>query len=64
MKTALTCEWWNDENRQFTEQEQEILQRAAIDRAEEMMREGYIAGELCEEIDGQFYRGWWEVKTT
>ena len=63
MKKQLTVTWWNDEDREFTEQEQGILQESSIQRADEMIRGGFICGELNETLpDLGDVRGWWEYK--
>jgi len=70
MNLKLTVNWWNDENREFTEQEQAILKKSAIKRAEEMIQDGYICGELHETLlhfdpaSETEACGWWEYKET
>ena len=63
MTRQLTIKWWNYEDREFTEQEQAVLQISGIKRAEEMIEESYICGELNETLPNlDDVRGWWEYK--
>jgi hypothetical protein len=40
----------------------DALDEQAMERIEEMRKQGYLAGELCANIDGTDYRGWWEAQ--
>ena len=59
-KIQTTFRWWNDDETEINSAHIERLDQHAEERIAEMRKEGYTSGELCEEIDGVEYRGWWE----
>ena len=63
MKIQITLEWFQD----VPENRKNDLTEAGMDRAHDMMKEGYVGGELhCEWEDSggemESYSGWWAVK--
>lgn len=58
--------WWNandtiDESTAIPLKHCPQLKESAMSRINEMLAEGYLDGELLDEIEGINYRGWWSV---
>jgi len=70
MKMQVKMEWWNVQNRQaaIDESHTDALLEAGVQRAAEMIAEGYTSGELHESVcmddsdpDGIQYQGYWQL---
>ena len=66
MKTIISFEWWDENNQDPPENRKEELIENAIERVNEMTRQGYISGDLnyewtdSETEEVETYSGWWE----
>ena len=67
-KQTITFKWWSDEA--IPEQFLGLMDEHAIERANAMLKEGYICGELsidlvcgAHEPMTTTYKGWWELTT-
>ena len=62
MKVNLSIEWWeNEDTEDIEETHKEPLIRHGIERANEMVEQGYTEGELHQEIEGEYYDGYWKL---
>lgn len=71
-KVTISYNWQSDiDNKaKIKKEHREALQESAIERATEMMKEGYREGELHDTVrmsdedgpDGVPYSGWWTAK--
>jgi len=62
MKVKISYEWWRTDHKKVPENVKYQLEETAENRIRQQKQEGFIAGELLEEIDNVSYRGWWEGK--
>jgi len=63
MKMNLSIEWWENEDTEGIEEtHKEQLNLHGVERAAEMMEQGYVEGELHQEIEGVYYDGYWNSK--
>lgn len=60
--------WWKrDDGEDIKESHIDVLKESALNRIGDMIKDGYICGELCDNIcmddedgeDGINYSGWW-----
>ncbi|MFA7219007.1 MAG: hypothetical protein WC119_00580 [Synergistaceae bacterium] len=73
-KIEITYRWWINGRRydKIKPEHYVALEESAEKRIHEMMDEGYLSGELNDNIrmtdddpeDGIEYKGWWEIKRT
>ncbi len=67
---TIDYRWWRGQGKKIKPEHVEALDEAAMNRIAEMMNQGYVSGELNDNIhildtdpeDGVEYSGWWEVK--
>ena len=63
MKMNLSIEWWeNEDTDDIEETHKEQLNLHGVERAAEMMKDGYIEGELHLEVEGTYYDGYWNSR--
>jgi hypothetical protein len=64
--TKLEYQWWNTERTttgikvEIPKEHIKLLKNSAVERAKEMVTDGYLEGELCTVLDGTTYTGWWK----
>ena len=69
---TISFNWYSNDNRdaEIKKNHQEALEESAMERIGAMMKEGYVEGELHDNVrmddedgeDGVSYQGWWSVK--
>ena len=66
---TISYRWWRSDGEDVDPAHVEALVESADDRIAQMMKEGFVSGELCDNIcsetdneDGVEYSGWWEVR--
>lgn len=67
----ITYEWWNNECAEVKESHQEALEEDAMERINEMTKEGFTSGDLVSNVrvddndgeDGVEYIGYWSLNT-
>ncbi len=67
---AINYKWWRKNGKKIKPEHVEALDETAMTRISEMMNQGYVEGNLSDNIhmidsdpeDGVEYGGWWEVK--
>ena len=68
-KMNITYRWWNDSLNKIDPGHAEALEETACDLIPKQMAEGFICGELWDNIkmyesdpeEGISYKGWWEI---
>jgi len=60
-------EWWRDDDGEVLAEHAERLEEHAQNRIAEMQKEGYVEGELLEELQDSSdntiaYSGWWRIE--
>lgn len=64
VKQIITYTWWNvDKNKEINESYISELDESAENKIAYMRLNGYIEGELFEEIENEEYRGYWSLTT-
>lgn len=62
LRQTITYKWWSEE--EIPEQCISVMEEHALERSQEMIKEGYICGELNVDIvyggKTTTYKGWWE----
>jgi hypothetical protein len=53
--------FWDTENDNIPDEHEKELERQAEKRILDLWKQGYSEGELNEEIEGSYYRGWWSA---
>lgn len=54
--------WWNVDGEEIPNEHLFKLNNSAEERIQEMKKDGFIEGELHDEIDEVVYQGWWRIK--
>ncbi len=62
MKQTITINWHDQDNR-IQSEDRTTATVDALERATEMIDDGFIGGELNTEINGRLYSGWWTLCT-
>ena len=70
-KITITYNWYRGDKKPIKPEHIPALEERAMDRIKEMMAQGYISGELHDDVrmddedgdDGIEYSGWWDTKT-
>mgnify|MGYP001566593834 FL=1 len=68
-KINITYRWWRDDEKEIDTRHAEALEETAQNMIFQMMIEGYMSGELNDNVhmndndpkDGVTYNGWWEA---
>ncbi len=70
IKKTITINWWSEDEKEISTEERDILEERGMERAFEMMQQGYTSGELNEEevnggndSNGRNFRGSFAVNT-
>jgi len=66
---TIKFSWWRNSDEHIKEKHIEALEESAINRIKKLMEEGYISGQLSDNIsiddedgeNGVEYVGWWQL---
>ena len=61
---VIKYRWWNSENNstRVLKTHMEGLEESAMGRITEMMKQGFVEGELLDIVKGIEYRGYWSIE--
>lgn len=64
-RVTIDYRWTRDDDGEIPKDHLEQLEESAMERIQEMMKKGYLMGELSEILgdDEVSYSGWWGTKT-